>query len=367
MPQPESCQVRRRSRQVQTGYKPHHPTLPNVDQPHPPFPQATGPPDHQDPGRRPPSRATSASTARSKTNHALAGRASLRDGCGQPPARAGLGRVGTGCGIPPTSPQGYHAVTLGAELPEAAAGSRRGLPPGRRVVGRRQGHRDATPAPAFKIIRGRQAAERHPRLPTRRRTSRHGTALGHHSSVRRDGRPDREAGFGTTSVQAARRGHARVDPQGLPGLFSLSRWFREQWQMGHDDGRQWQNTRSALTRVCAAQGWFLPVNGSAPGRIRTCDTRFRKSCDTGSHACYQRLQFGERCTTAVLRRDFAPVRTTIRTTPAAGQSAVQMVEGQAGEEPATLRVYAAWVAASDCKAAEILGSRMRKRSMCSLD
>jgi hypothetical protein len=84
------------------------------------------------------------------TAHALAGRAGLQDD--RPSAWAGLGRVGTGCGIPPTSLQGYHAATRGQShtrpLPvasRAAPGSPRGrAPPGRQ---------DATQLPACKIIR----------------------------------------------------------------------------------------------------------------------------------------------------------------------------------------------------------------------
>ncbi|MEO7195060.1 MAG: hypothetical protein ABIZ05_09580 [Pseudonocardiaceae bacterium] len=41
--------------------------------------------------------------------------------------------------------------------------------------------------------------------------------------------------------------------------------------------------------------------------------------------------------------------------------------GHGGRGATTLRVYAAWVAASDRKAAEILGSRMPKRRLGSMD
>ena len=115
-----------------------------------------------------------------------------------------------------------------------------------------------------------------PRPSAGRRTSRHrhGTALGPPQSICRDGRSDRGSGFGMTSVEAARRGR-RSRSTGVSRPFSVSRWFRERWQMGPDDDRQWQNTRSALPDVCAGQRWFCLVSGGAPGRIRTCDTRFR--------------------------------------------------------------------------------------------
>jgi hypothetical protein len=71
---------------VQIGYKPHHPTPPNVDQHHPMFPQATGRVGHYGPGQRCPSGATSASAARPKQTDALAGRADLRDGRHKRPA-----------------------------------------------------------------------------------------------------------------------------------------------------------------------------------------------------------------------------------------------------------------------------------------
>jgi hypothetical protein len=121
-------------------------------------------------------------------------------------------------------------------------------------------------------------------------------------------------------IRAGRRACKRrgavvgLDPQESPGLFSVSRWFREQWQTGPDHDRQRQNTRSALAEVCAGQGWFCLVSGGAPGRIRTCDTRFRKSCVVDKYACYQRLQFAKPRTTALLGHGSCPVRTTTRTT-----------------------------------------------------
>jgi len=57
------------------------------------------------------------------------------------------------------------------------------------------------------------------------------------------------------------------------------------------------------------------VRRGAPGRIRTCDTRFRKSCFIDPYACYQRLQFVQRRIRVVLRHDSSSFRTTIRTTP----------------------------------------------------
>jgi hypothetical protein len=56
----------------------------------------------------------------------------------------------------------------------------------------------------------------------------------------------------------------------------VSQWFRERWQTGPDGGRRWQNTRSTLAGVCAGHSLLLLVRGGAPGRNRTCDTRFRK-------------------------------------------------------------------------------------------
>jgi hypothetical protein len=65
--------------------------------------------------------------------------------------------------------------------------------------------------------------------------------------------------------------------------------FRERWQTGPDSGRRWQNTRSASIGVCAGPDRFSLVNDGAPGRNRTCDTRFRKSFDGAYYAFYQRL------------------------------------------------------------------------------
>ncbi len=120
---------------VQIRYRPRHPTLADIGQHHPTFPQVSGRLDHRSPGRRSLSGATSANAARSKTNHALAGRADLRDG--QPRARAGPGLGWTRCGVPSTSPQGYHTATRGQSYLRPRR-SRRGLPPGRRAVGLRQ-------------------------------------------------------------------------------------------------------------------------------------------------------------------------------------------------------------------------------------
>ena len=67
--------------------------------------------------------------------------------------------------------------------------------------------------------------------------------------------------------------HARPGPaQGV----SISQWFRERRQTEPDGGRRWQTTRSALPSICTGQQSLCPVSGGAPGRIRTCDTRFRK-------------------------------------------------------------------------------------------
>lgn len=65
---------------------------------------------------------------------------------------------------------------------------------------------------------------------------------------------------------------------------------------------------------CAGQTTFGLQSGSPPGRIRICDTRFRKSRVPGPYVCYQRLQFAARRTTPVLRHGLRSFRTTIRTT-----------------------------------------------------
>jgi hypothetical protein len=49
------------------------------------------------------------------------------------------------------------------------------------------------------------------------------------------------------------------------------------------------------------------VVGGAPGRIRTCDTRFRKSHVPDPYACYQRLQFVQRRTKVAQRHDLPHV------------------------------------------------------------
>jgi hypothetical protein len=51
-----------------------------------------------------------------------------------------------------------------------------------------------------------------------------------------------------------------------------------------------------------------------PGRIRTCDARFRKSCDCGLFRFYQVLQLRTGCTTGLHGHLWSTVRTTIRTT-----------------------------------------------------
>ncbi len=78
--------------------------------------------------------------------------------------------------------------------------------------------------------------------------------------------------------------------------------------------------RSALDRIprrpSTGDRSRVTVDGlcSAPGRIRTCDTRFRKTCVSGCYACYQRLQFAQHRITPVLRHGPSSFRTTIRTT-----------------------------------------------------
>jgi hypothetical protein len=64
-------------------------------------------------------------------------------------------------------------------------------------------------------------------------------------------------------------------PRHLQGRSPVSQGFRERWLTGTDGGRLWQNTRSALSGVYAGQSWFPLVSSGAPGRNRTCDTRFK--------------------------------------------------------------------------------------------
>lgn len=59
---------------------------------------------------------------------------------------------------------------------------------------------------------------------------------------------------------------------------------------------------------------FALLRRGAPGRIRTCGTRLRKSCVPDTWACYQQLQFVKRRTTPILRNSSRLFRTTIRTT-----------------------------------------------------
>ena len=88
---------------VQIGYKPHHPTPTNVDQHQPTSSQATAHLERQSAGQRSPSGATSANAAL-QPNHALAGRADLRDRWHEGQPTTGLG-MGFGCGIPSISPR----------------------------------------------------------------------------------------------------------------------------------------------------------------------------------------------------------------------------------------------------------------------
>jgi hypothetical protein len=77
---------------------------------------------------------------------------------------------------------------------------------------------------------------------------------------------------GRSDVDTARRART-VPPQGV----SVSQWFRRRRQTGADGGRRWQITRS-FRRPSMLVSANLLGNCGAPGRIRTCDTRFRKSC-----------------------------------------------------------------------------------------
>jgi hypothetical protein len=72
------------------------------------------------------------------------------------------------------------------------------------------------------------------------------------------------------------------DPSGA--VLSFRNGFANGGRRGLMAADGWQNTRSALTGVCAGQGWFFLLSGGAPGRIRTCDTRFRKSFDGAYYA-----------------------------------------------------------------------------------
>ena len=127
-----SCQVRRRPGTNRIGYKPHHPTPPNLDQRHPTFPQATGHPGHQGPGRRSTSRATSASAVPQPANQMLprrAGRVSgMADTSAKPVRWGGLGVASRRPprGLPRGSPGARLASSTGGEegwCPRGAAWS----------------------------------------------------------------------------------------------------------------------------------------------------------------------------------------------------------------------------------------------------
>jgi len=66
--------------------------------------------------------------------------------------------------------------------------------------------------------------------------------------------------------------------------------------------------------TCSLCRGFEYVYFGAPGRIRTCDARFRKSCDRVFQRFYQALQVHAAFTTGLLSPSCAAVRTTIRTT-----------------------------------------------------
>ena len=66
--------------------------------------------------------------------------------------------------------------------------------------------------------------------------------------------------------------------------------------------------------TCSLCRGFEYVYFGAPGRIRTCDARFRKSCDCGLFRFYQVLQLRTGCTTGLHGHLWSTVRTTIRTT-----------------------------------------------------
>jgi hypothetical protein len=98
----------------------------------------------------------------------------------------------TGCGIPPISPRGYHTATRGQSYPRPRR-SYQGLPPSRRAVGLRlstECHR----APACKIIRDRQAAERHHDLRYAAARADTGRYCDQRTPVRRNARTDVDLG-----------------------------------------------------------------------------------------------------------------------------------------------------------------------------
>jgi len=104
---------------VQTGYKPHHPTPPNVDRHQPASSRAHARSGTEALVGARLTGATSANATRPRPNHALAGRADLQDGH---PTRTRLGQGGPRVWHPVDLPPGLPRGTPGAEPPEAAAG-----------------------------------------------------------------------------------------------------------------------------------------------------------------------------------------------------------------------------------------------------
>ena len=103
-------------------------------------------------------------------------------------------------------PGGLPHDDPGPELRDVGRRLRRGLPPGRRAVGRSPGRRDAARAPACTINRGRQASERHQdhRHPVVHDDT--GAARRPASIVQRGTNPEPGRAFGTKSALAGRAG-----------------------------------------------------------------------------------------------------------------------------------------------------------------
>jgi hypothetical protein len=145
----------------------------------PTFPQTTGHPDDQSPGRRSPSRTTSPNAARPKQSMpSPGGQISRMTGHQRERGRAGCGQGGASRRPPPgLLPRGDP----GAEPHEAAAGRVEGCP----RAASRSGYARSTGCPTAPSVQdhpwssgGRNAS----RPPTRPRTSRHGR------SAKRSGR-----------------------------------------------------------------------------------------------------------------------------------------------------------------------------------
>ncbi len=163
---------------AQIGYKPRHPTPANDNQYQPTFPRLTGHLDHQSPGRRPPSGATSPNAARPKQSVPSPG-GQISGMTGHQRGWAG-GRVWTGWGIPPTSPR---ATTWGPEgrAHKDTAGRVEGCP----RVPTWSGYARLTGCPTAPSVQDHpwsSSGGNASRPPTRQRTSQHGR------SAKRSGR-----------------------------------------------------------------------------------------------------------------------------------------------------------------------------------